>query len=58
MVNVSKMSEENKILSDRINSVYNMNLLDKKFLYNKENQELFLGDYDWIQKKMNEEKNQ
>ena len=56
MVNVRKMAEENKILSDRINSVYNMHLLDKKFWYNKENQELFLGDYDWIQKKIAEEK--
>lgn len=56
MVNVRKMAEENKVLSDRINSVYNMHLLDKKFWYNKENQELFLGDYDWIQKKIVEEK--
>lgn len=56
MVNVRKMAEENKVLSDRINSVYNMHLLDKKFWYNKENQELFLGDYDWIQKKIAEEK--
>lgn len=56
MTNVRRMAEENKILSDRINSVYNMHLLDQKYWYDEKNQELFLGDYDWIKKKMAEEK--
>lgn len=54
--NVRKMEQENKILSDRINSVYHMHLLDKKFWYDKENQKLFLKDYEWIKKEIAKEK--
>ena len=56
MVNVRKMAEENRVLSARINSVYNMRLLDKKYWYDKENQKLFLKDYEWIEKEIAEEK--
>ena len=56
MTNVRKMEEENRILSARINSVYNMHLLDKKYWYDKKNQELFLKDYEWIEKEIAEEK--
>lgn len=56
MVNVRKMAEENRVLSARINSVYNMHLLDKKYWYDKGNQKLFLKDYEWIEKEIAEEK--
>ena len=56
IVNVRKMAEENRILSDRINSVYKIHLLDKKFWYNKASQNLFLSDKKWIEEQIKAEK--
>lgn len=56
MVNIRKMAEENRILSDRINSVYKIHLLDKKFWYNKASQNLFLSDKKWIEEQIKAEK--
>lgn len=59
MANVRKMAEENRILSDRINSVYKIHLLDKKFWYDEASQNLFLSDKEWIieQIKLEKKKN-
>ena len=56
MINVRRMAEENRILSDRINSVYKIHLLDKKFWYNEFSQNLFLSDKEWLKEQIKAEK--
>lgn len=55
---IRTLKSQNENLVNRLDSIYNMHLLDEKFWYNKKNQKLFLSDYDWIEKQMKEEKNQ
>lgn len=56
LTSVRSLKEQNGVLVNRLDSIYKMHLLDKKYWYNKENQELFLKDYEWIKKEIAEEK--
>lgn len=56
LTSVRSLKAQNEVLVNRLDSIYNMHLLDKKYWYNKQNQRLFLKDYNWIEKKMKEEK--
>ena len=53
---IRTLKSQNENLVNRLDSIYNMHILDEKFWYNKKNQKLFLSDYDWIEKQMKEEK--
>lgn len=56
LTSIRTLTKQNEVLVKKLDSIYKMHLLDKKYWYNKETQELFLQDYEWIKKEMAEEK--